>query len=540
MRTRATADRRRGVILLAVLIVVALLMLIGYKYFNLMNAELEGAVASNKITQARRLADSGIHYAQFILAHPETAGLTADATTRFVSPYLAYDNPDLFHQRPVTDSSGNLIGYFSLVSPRAPDDPMASQESFRFGVEDESSKINLNWLLRLNRQDSTGERARDILARLPNMSTELAQSITNWMKAGNDSGDSMFYASLRYGPKYGPFESMEELLYVRGITPRLLLGNDRNRNFTVEPDENDTGGYLDPGLAAYFTIYSREMNVDSMGQARTFINDSNLQTTYDKLTGAVGADLAGFIMAYRRWGPQQQTAVPIGRGGGGGQRRITVTVDGGPDAKTLDLGGADTSRLTPVASLFDLVNARVAGPTTRNPDGSTTQTIYRSPLQITRPEVLAQYIPILFDKFTTDERMELPSRININTAPAEVLQALPNITSADVQKIIAARPAVGSVDPSQAALFASPAWLVTAAQISPTNLRQWESYITTRTQVFRVQAVGYYEIGGPMVRVEAVIDGNGGRPRLLYWRDLTDLGRGFPFSQTRPILVHDK
>jgi hypothetical protein len=96
------------------------------------------------------------------------------------------------------------------------------------------------------------------------------------------------------------------------------------------------------------------------------------------------------------------------------------------------------------------------------------------------------------------------------------------------------------VDPSQAALFASPVWLVTAAQINPANLRQWESYITTRTQVFRVQAVGYYEAGGPMVRIEAVIDGNCGRPRLLYWRELTDLGRGFPFSQSRPILVQDR
>jgi len=539
MRLRAATAHRRGVILLAVLIVVALLLLIGYKYFNLMNAELEGAVASNKITQARRLADSALHYAQFILAHPETAGLTADATTRFVSPYLVYDNPELFHQRPVTDASGNLVGYFSLVSPRSPDDPMAGQQGFRFGVEDESGKINLNWLMRLNREDASGERARDLLARLPSMSTEMAQSITNWMKAGNDSGDSMYYASLRYGPKYGPFETLEELLYVRGITPRLLLGNDRNRNYTVEPEENDAGGYLDPGLAAYFTVYSREMNVDSQWQPRTFINDVNLQTVYDKLVSAVGADLAGFIMAYRRWGPLQQTAVPIGRGGGGGRGRSTVTVDGGPDAKTLDLANADTSRLTNISSLFDLVEARVAV-TTQNPNGGTTETIYRSPLQISKPEILAQYLPILFDKFTTDERMELPSRININSAPAEVLQALPNMTTADVQKILAARPALGSVDPSQAALFASPVWLVTAAQINPANLRQWESYITTRTQVFRVQAVGYYEAGGPMVRIEAVIDGNCGRPRLLYWRELTDLGRGFPFSQSRPILMQDR
>jgi DNA uptake protein ComE-like DNA-binding protein len=521
-----------------VLIVVALLMLIGYKYFNLMNAELEGAVAANKISQARRLADSGLHYAQFILAHPDTAGLTAEAGGRFAAPFLAYDNPELFHQRPVTDALGNLVGYFSLVSPRTPDDPLASQQSYRFGVEDESAKVNLNWLLRLNREDTSGERARDMIARLPNMTTELAQSITNWLRAGNDSGDSMYYASLRYSPKYGPFESLEELLYVRGITPRLLLGNDRNRNFTVEPDENDTGGYLDPGLSAYFTIYSRELNVDNTGQPRLLLNDTNLQATYERLMGLVGPDLAGFIMAYRRWGPRQQSAVPLGRGGGGG-RRNTITIDGGPDAATLDLANANSGQAIPIPSIWSLVDAEVAGPAvTRN--GVTTQTVYRSPLRSSRPEALTQYLPILLDKCTTDSRMELPARININTAPAEVLQALPGITTADVQKILSARPSAGIVDASTATLYSTPAWLMTTAQISANNLRQWEPYITTRSQVFRVQAVGYYETGGPMVRVEAVIDANAGRPRLLFWRDLSDLGRGFPFSQPKPILMPGK
>lgn len=538
MRHRPRCRQRRGVILLAVLIVVSLLMLIGYKYFNLMNAELEGAIAANKISQARRLADSGLHYAQFILAHPDTAGLTAEAGGRFAAPYLAYDNPELFHQRPVTDSLGNLVGYFSLVSPRPPDDPLASQQGYRFGVEDESAKVNLNWLLRLNREDASGERARDMIARLPNMSTELAQSITNWLRAGNDSGDSMYYASLRYSPKYGPFESLEELLYVRGITPRLLLGNDRNRNFTVEPEENDTGGYLDPGLSAYFTIYSRELNVDNTGQPRLLLNDTNLQATYERLTGLVGPDLAGFIMAYRRWGPRQQSAVPVGRGGGGG-RRNTITIDGGPDAATLDLANANSGQAIAIPSIWSLVDAEVASPAvTRN--GVTTQTVYRSPLRSSRPEALTQYLPILLDKCTTDSRMELPARININTAPAEVLQALPGITTADVQKILSARPAAGMVDASAAALYATPAWLITTAQISANNLRQWEPYITTRSQVFRVQAVGYYETGGPMVRVEAVIDTNAGRPRLLFWRDLSDLGRGFPFSQPKPILMPGK
>jgi len=52
---------------------------------------------------------------------------------------------------------------------------------------------------------------------------------------------------------------------------------------------------------------------------------------------------------------------------------------------------------------------------------------------------------------------------------------------------------------------------------------------TGRTMVYRVQAVGYFARGGPVARVEAVIDTNQGAPRILYFRDLTDLDtpRGF-------------
>jgi hypothetical protein len=85
------------------------------------------------------------------------------------------------------------------------------------------------------------------------------------------------------------------------------------------------------------------------------------------------------------------------------------------------------------------------------------------------------------------------------------------------------------MDLSQAVLFQTPAWLITEAGFEPDAVRRLERYITTRSQVYRVQVVGYYELGGPTVRLEAVIDTTGGRPRFLYWRDITELGRGIDF-----------
>jgi hypothetical protein len=68
---------------------------------------------------------------------------------------------------------------------------------------------------------------------------------------------------------------------------------------------------------------------------------------------------------------------------------------------------------------------------------------------------------------------------------------------------------------------------LTEAQLDPTVLSALEPLITTRTQVFRVQSIGYFAGKGPAVRVEAVIDTNCGRPRIVAYRNMTDLGKGW-------------
>ncbi len=44
-----------------------------------------------------------------------------------------------------------------------------------------------------------------------------------------------------------------------------------------------------------------------------------------------------------------------------------------------------------------------------------------------------------------------------------------------------------------------------------------------------MQAVGYFDgkNKGPSIRVEAIVDTNSGRPRILAWRNLTELGKGW-------------
>src|SRR5262249_32162156 len=99
----------------------------------------------------------------------------------------------------------------------------------------------------------------------------------------------------------------------------------------------------------------------------------------------------------------------------------------------------------------------------------------------------------------------------------------------DVQTIITTRPSptdTTAPDPT----FASPAWLLLRANISSATLKKLEPYITTRTQVYRFQTVGFLDRGGPVSRMEAVVDTNMGRPRIVYLREITEVGRGFDMT----------
>src|SRR5205823_4683984 len=98
--------------------------------------------------------------------------------------------------------------------------------------------------------------------------------------------------------------------------------------------------------------------------------------------------------------------------------------------------------------------------------------------------------------------------------PAAVLSTLPGIQPADVQSILANRPSRTSGNAPDS-IFNTPAWLMLEAGLTSSQLKSWEKLITARSQVYRVNAIGSYERGGPVARIEAIIDTNGGRPRIV-------------------------
>ncbi len=582
----------RGVVLLVVLIVVAMLALGAYSFTQLMNVEARGAQSYGRLVQAREAADSGVHFVAAILMDQKLNGMLGSDV---------YDASGMLHGQVVTDESAGTPRLRCRFSAVAPLEAVDGSDSVRFGLTDEAGKINLNTVLQMLQTQGggsgggtsggggtgtgggTGSEATNPLLYLPNMTPEIADAILDWIDEDDTARDygaeSEYYQSLNppYLPRNGPISSLDELLLVAGVTPRLLYGEDANRNGVLDPNEDDgdlsnpsddSSGTLDRGWLPYLTLYSREQNTDLWGTARINLNSNDLQALYDELAADedFGEDKAKFIIAYRLTDPassgqqgqqqsqqqgqsqqgqqgtsqqtgqdsrstgQQQNSQSTGQQSTGQpstgqqptQQASTQQQSGQSSSSTqattiagMDASGGSKQKITSVTDLIG-TSAYIKAP------GQQQTTELKSPFLETE---LDDFLDTLLDRTTTVESKEIPGRINVNTAPWPVFLALPGMTEEMADTIISAR---GQADTSSEALAnQGVAWLLTSGSVTKAQFKQLEPFITGQTQVFRVQVTGYYEQGGQSARVEAVIDVSGSSPRIRSWRDLTGLGRGF-------------
>ncbi|MBN9523395.1 general secretion pathway protein GspK [bacterium] len=489
---------RRGFVILAVLIVVVVLSLAAYRFTDLMTAEFRAAARSQDAAQARAAARSGVHYATAMLADP--AILNGELGG---NPYAdgAFT--------PQTVRSGDvprLEARFALVAV-VPDGNGGFEQ--RFGcVVDETARLNINSLIQL---DSSGQLLYDALMLLPNMTSELADAIVDWVDPDDDpregGAESDHYLGLGqpYRAKNGPLNSLDELLLVRGMSAQILYGTDRNRNGVADDDTG--GGAFDRGLADFLTVYGREINLDSQGQLRTNLNESDdLPGLYDKLTARLPQDVADFIFAYR-------TFSSVKTGSTGSSTTTTTT------AKTATGGAAELNAAVQAALSAGTSTSRRLIPTRQCDEGGMIDLVTA---QITLPKAA--------DAAADAPTVVVPSPL-ADPTPREVLLAVPGMTEEAADAIIQQRDSLDPADPTTV----TGAWIVTGGSaggppaVDQATFRRIKRYLTGRTTVYRIQSVGYFGQGGPVARVEAVIDTNQGAPRVLYFRDLTDLDtpRGF-------------
>jgi type II secretory pathway component PulK len=501
-RNNRGTHSRPGYVLLAVLMVIVVLSLVGYRFADSMSAEYRVSHRTREAAQVKAFAVSGIYYAMGALADPTSAN------TLFND--YPFDNESAFSNITVGTDPYRGGGRFAIVRVEETNDT-SSPYAVKYGVTDEAGKINLNTMMRI---DSSGEALRAMLILLPNMTEDIADAITDWLDTDDDqrTAGAESGAYTDYAPRNGPINSLDELLFVQGVTVSNLYGSDRNRNGRQDPGEAINGDFT-RGWADYLTVYGHELNVDTTGQPRLYLNDTDLSKTNQAAAAVVGQELADYITAYRLFTtssaltPASSTSVK----GSPAQLREAV-------ARSI---GTSQPRRQVRNSIMSMYNTRVTLPPAPGSPMNAPPIVVDCPLN--NADYLKSALPMMLDKLTAKSNHELNPRINVNTCPGTLLSVLPGVTAEDVSNSLSVRT---TLDPNSAE-YKTGAWLVTQAAMNPLIFQQIETYVGGYTQTYRIQSIGYFAQGGPVARVEAVIDINGGQPRILYYRDLTDLGAGF-------------
>jgi hypothetical protein len=542
MRTTQRLGGRAGFFLVLVLIVVAVATMAVYSFTELMLAYDDSAYLANDIVQARVNVESGAETVRLILSQPP------DTRVDFGG---IYNNAQMF--RGITVSSGQdgvTPSNFSILAPGL--DETGSYSGIRFGLQNESARLNVNTLPILEKNTSaltalvsatdTGDEesslsiASSLLLSLPGMTEDVADAILDWLDEDDEvrplGAESADYNTLNtpYSAANGPLHSVEELLLVRGVTPTLLFGADVNRNGVIDADEQqrfgisvDTPGAL--GWSAYLTVHGAEWNRRSDGQPRVNVNQDDLELLYDELSEALGnEDYASFIVAYRMAGQSTSAVAAIAGVGEQAAGATQANTDsqaqsGGPwtadllDELDLTAGGG-----TSLTQILDLVDATV---TVGQGDGARS---YTSPFPSDLIS-MALYMPDLMDSLSTQDVDVMPGRINLNECPAELLYGIPLMSEETVQAILESRE-LESDDLNRH--FET--WLLVEGLVTLDEMRQLVPLLTGGGDVYRAQIIGYFETNGVSHRAEVIIDGTSVNPKVVMWRDLSHLGRGFDLS----------
>ncbi len=324
-----------------------------------------------------------------------------------------------------------------------------------YGISDEESRLNVNTA------DSNE------LSQLEYMTPDAASAIINWRGGDNTTtaGEVQYYTGLTppYQPRLGAFQTVRELLMVRGVSPDLLLGRDIHQNGLLTMGEKDFAfpGSVDAedlGWAGILTVDSSVPNLDAAGDNRV-----NIQTADESSLTAISGikpQIARAIVSYR------------------GQHRFQSI--------------ADLLDVTPPQNQ----GASVAGD---NSDQSGNRVV---------DENLFMDIA---DEVTTDDNQTLSGAINVNTASLDVLICLPNVSRELAQAIISQRQSAG--------YFANIGELLKVPGMTRDIFKGIAPLVTARSETFRLLAEGKINSSGARQRIQVIVHAALNDQKILSWRE---------------------
>jgi type II secretory pathway component PulK len=429
-KTNFERCRQRGTVLIVVLWVAIGLVTISLYFANSMTYELRASDNRTSGLASDQTIEGAARYMNYVLSNYATNG-AVPTKTQFSCAAV-----------PVGDSHFWLIGRDPSATPSS--DPY-------FGLVDEASKLNANYA-------TTNE-----LYYLPNMTLDLADAIVDWRSTNGLGNDSVNYAALQYEDKHEPFETVDELRLVYGMTMDLLYGNDLNGNGVLDTSEQKNGvSVIQPGLTEYLTVYTREPNFDINGNSFT-----NVST----------AGQTGLAALFQQYDVSNA-------------RQLAQTV-----SQQLTSGG------TYPGMLEFCLTCKTAGMSSAD---------------------FAKIYPFI----TTSTESYIRGRVNINTASETVLEALFQGLGVDQSTAQSAAQTMITYREQNASDTNSLAWMIDALGNTSEVVRAVAAgdYVTTRSYQFTadIAAVGPY--GRGYRRVKFIFDTSDGTPKIIYRQDQSGLG----------------
>ena len=329
-----------------------------------------------------------------------------------------------------------------------------------YGVCDEESRLNVN----------TAE--AETMTKLDGLTPQIFAAIADWRDGDNavspGGAEADYYLSLQppYLPRNGPFQSVRELLMVKGITPELLAGRDTHLNGLLQTDVEDhdhparadnQAADVDTGWAGVLTVSSSDKNVSASGTDRVNVGSAD-ETA---LTGVHGItpDIARAITSYR------------------GQHQFQNLTD------LLDVTRAQNNQNQNQNRSRGNSQANLA-------DSSADQSF--------GPKVISESLLMdIADDVTTVSGGDLTGLININTASLSVLACLPGVDRNLAQAIISYRQSNG--------YFPNIAWLLKVPGMNQQILKQFALLVTARSETFRILSEGKINSTGARQRIETIV-----------------------------------
>jgi hypothetical protein len=556
------------------MVVIVLLTLSVFAFSKFMTAERRGTNQSLRQRQARLLAESGVEYLRVLLMKEQQTVLGLGGL---------YDNQAEFCGHIVTDGTIAMtgqyagvqtglqsgtdprdVGRFSVISPLISAADVLTGEEIRYGLEDESCKANLRWIMQMEvQQPGYG---RTMLMRLPGVTEEIADSILDWIDEDSEprefGAEDEYYSELDppYYTRNAVPDSLDELLLVKGVTPKLLYGIDWNRNGIVdlgEPNESSleefevSDGSLNLGLVLLLTLDSRESMVTPDGLDKINVNMDDLEELQSLLEERFEDQTwVDYIISYR-----QQQPANTSNTGDSALSGILAAAGGGTSSGT----DSASSSGTKINSFLDLVGSQAS-------QGNSNQNVtnYAANPFSDDPNEMNSYLPILYDNLMISDQ-PVVGRININQAPRTVLELLAaqddeltdsamllgseldttsqlaaslgvgtqtsfssTPTSEIIEGILAERISdPGLIDRNE---MNYPFWPYTHGIVTDLELmKKLEPYFCTQGAVFKANVVGRFDEQSPVVRLEVWLDASAsGKPaRIIRIRELTELGPGY-------------